>query len=160
VVARATAASFQLEWYSGPGNDQSIERWAILIWPPGFVWNAVNPLSVVSISGTITYQDSVTGVQKRYGHAQWHAVQAQPTTDASGNYSFLNLPTAPIRSLVARTGDVNGISNVDATGRQRQKAAGTITLSPNKTIAADATNDGSVSNLDANAYRPGRGGSL
>ena len=70
------------------------------------------------------------------------------TTNSSGAYNLANLGGGPYTVTPTKTGDVNGISALDAS-LAAQHAAGLIMLSPNQQIAADASGNGVVTSFDA-----------
>jgi hypothetical protein len=105
-----------------------------------------------SISGVITYGTTPTGQATRFVPgvmlAAAGAVPSNATTDATGAYTLNELGAGPYTVTPSKSGDVNGISGLDA-ARVAQHVAGLITLTPNQQIAGDATNNGSLSGLDA-----------
>lgn len=70
------------------------------------------------------------------------------TSAADGSYSLTGFGAGAYAVTPSKTGQVAGISSLDAS-RAAQFAAGLTTLTANQQIAADATNNGSVSSLDA-----------
>jgi hypothetical protein len=65
-----------------------------------------------------------------------------------GTYVLSGLGSGPYTVTPSKSGDVNGISALDA-ARVAQHAAGLIVLSSNQQLAGDATNNGTLSALDA-----------
>jgi Tol biopolymer transport system component len=105
-----------------------------------------------SVSGVVTYGTSPTGQSAKFvPGAVLTAVGSVTTkamTNGSGEYTVSGLGTGPYTVTPSKTGDVNGISALDA-ARVAQHAAGLITLNSNQIVAGDATNNGTLSALDA-----------
>jgi fibronectin-binding autotransporter adhesin len=105
-----------------------------------------------SISGVVTYgtTPSANPVQFVPGASLTATglVPAGATTNAAGAYSLSGLGPGAYTVTPAKSGDVNGVSGLDA-ARVAQHVAGLIALTPNQQLAGDATNNGSLSGLDA-----------
>ena len=104
-----------------------------------------------TISGTVNYGTSaapkpVPGVVVTAAGAP----PATSTTNSVGNYSLTGLGGGPYTATPTKTGDVNGISSLDA-ARVAQQVAGVLQppLTSNQQLAGDASNNGSVSSFDA-----------
>jgi len=105
-----------------------------------------------TISGTITYANTPAGQQARFVPGVLLSAAGTPqgsaTSNSSGLYSIMGLGSGPYTVTPSKSGDVNGISSLDA-ARVAQHVAGLIALTPNQQVAGDATNNGSLSSLDA-----------
>jgi hypothetical protein len=76
-------------------------------------------------------------------------VTQMQNTDASGNYSFTNLPPGNNYTLTpSKTGDINGIESLDASQEARW-VAGLDVPTSTMTIAGDADNDSILTSFDA-----------
>ncbi len=73
---------------------------------------------------------------------------ASTTTDPAGNYLVGNLGSGPYTVTPSKSGDAFGISSYDA-ALTAQNIVGLISLTECQRIAADASNDGSLSSFDA-----------
>ena len=113
----------------------------------------------VTIEQAGASQGSVAGTVRYYFGSTPHPVPGvvltgsgtttvSATTDLGGGYRLENFSTGPYNVAASKTGNVTGISSLDAS-RVAQYAAGLVTLTANQLIAADASNNGTVSSLDA-----------
>ena len=103
-----------------------------------------------TISGVVSYGNSPGFVP--VPHTVLNAVGSvnQSTTSAvvTGAYSLSGLGSGAYTVTPSKTGDVNGITGLDAS-RISQHVVGLITLNASQLAAADVSNNGSVSGLDA-----------
>ena len=102
-----------------------------------------------TISGTVNYGTSAT--PKLVPGVTLTAIGAPSVTsvtNSTGAYTLTGLGGGPYTVTPSKTGDVTGISSLDAS-LVAQHAAGLITLTPNQQIAADASGNGSITAFDA-----------
>ena len=102
-----------------------------------------------TISGQITYGNAATetGVQDVLVTADG-APMVTDLSDAGGLYEVSGLGAGPYVVTPTKTGDVNGISAFDA-ALVAQGVVGIITLTPNQTLAADVSNNGTITSFDS-----------
>lgn len=70
--------------------------------------------------------------------------QENASSDSSGQYDLMGIGSGPYTVTASKSGDVNGISSFDAALVARH-VVGLVNLSPNQRIAADASNNGTIS---------------
>jgi len=106
-----------------------------------------------AISGRLNYLDSATGARNvtmtLTGNNGF--VTRMTTTDANGDYSFVNVPTGNNYTLTpARAPEAHdpSITGFDASRAARFEAM-LLSLTPNQQIAGDSSNNGSVTAFDA-----------
>ncbi|HEX8395911.1 MAG TPA: S8 family serine peptidase [Pyrinomonadaceae bacterium] len=110
-----------------------------------------------NISGAVTYGTTPTGqtpkVVSNVSFAVTGAPSVSATTNVLGIYSLENLTANGEYTVTpTKSGNVNGISPVDATLILKHIAAngqGPNVLNPNQILAADASGDGNISPFDA-----------
>jgi hypothetical protein len=109
-----------------------------------------SPLSVISISGKVSYRDTTTGVKNVTLNLTGDASGSTTTPLSDGLYNFSGIPPGSYTVTPSKpTGqDVNGITGFDA-ARVAQHVANLITLTPNQQLAGDASQNGSLSGFDA-----------
>jgi hypothetical protein len=105
-----------------------------------------------SISGVVTYGTTPSGTPAKFvpgvGLAAVGSTPANAVTNSAGAYSLNGLGSGAHTVTPSKTGDVNGLSGLDA-ARVAQHVAGLIVLTPNQQLAGDTTKNGSLSGLDA-----------
>jgi hypothetical protein len=105
-----------------------------------------------SISGVVTYGTTPVGQSAKFVPgvllSAAGSIPANASTNASGAYALSGLGGGPYTVTPSKSGDVSGISGLDA-ARVAQHVAGLIVLTPNQQVAGDSTNNGSLSGLDA-----------
>lgn len=102
-----------------------------------------------SISGQVTYANAVTTVP--VPNVTLNAAGSIPvstSTNSMGVYSLSGLGTGSYTVTPSKTGQVNGISNSDATA-VAQHVVGFTTLNSTQQIAADVSGNGTITSLDA-----------
>jgi hypothetical protein len=120
----------------------------------GGFWPTVAEPAMVSwsVGGTIMYGTTPPAQPAKFVPGVNLMADGSPqgfaTTDADGFYQFNGLGGGPYMVTLAKSGNVNGISSLDAT-RVQQFLVGITPFDSFQTIAADATNNGSISSLDA-----------
>ena len=106
----------------------------------------------LSISGNIAYANTPANQPARFLAGVTLAAAGTPpgaaATDASGNYNLANLGNDAYTVTPSKTGEINGISSLDAS-RIQQHLVGITTLNSNQLVAADVNNSGTVTSLDA-----------
>lgn len=102
-----------------------------------------------TISGAVTYINGpgTPGVPNTTISASG-SIPLSTTTDSNGLYSLSGFGAGMYTITPSKTGQVNGITNSDATA-VAQHIVGFITLNSNQLLAADVTQNGTVSSLDA-----------
>jgi hypothetical protein len=104
------------------------------------------------LSGVVTYGTTAVGQAAKFVPgvliSAAGSTPVSATTDSTGSYLLSGLGSGAYTVTPTKSGDVNGISGLDA-ARVAQHVAGLIVLTPNQQIAGDATNNGSLSGLDA-----------
>ena len=102
-----------------------------------------------AISGAITYGNALTTtpVPDVLVTASG-SPEVTDLTDADGLYQITALGPGPYVVTPSKTGDVNGISAFDA-ALVAQKVVGVITFTPNQSLAADVSGNGTISSFDA-----------
>lgn len=120
-----------------------------------WVLRSLKPLTLPStggsIAGTISYYFPPTGQPRPVSGASIVASgspQRSVVADVNGNYQLTGLSGAQYSVAPSFAGSINGISSQDAS-RIAQYSAGLVSLTDNQKIAADTTNNGSVTSLDA-----------
>lgn len=109
-----------------------------------------------TINGTVIYGNAIGTPVPRYVSNVTVTADGSPTlttTTASpgpiaGQYSLTGFGPGSYTVTPSKTGGVNGITALDA-ARVAQHVSGVSSLSPNQVIAADVSNNGSISSLDA-----------
>jgi hypothetical protein len=105
-----------------------------------------------SVSGVVTYGTAPAGQAVKFVPGVLltgaGATGVNATTNAFGTYSLGGFSSGGYTVTPTKSGDVNGISGLDA-ARVAQHVAGLTVLTPNQQIAGDSTNNGSLSGLDA-----------
>lgn len=107
-----------------------------------------------TISGTVTYANATSPlpIPRPVPNTTLTATGLTPPapvlTDANGLYSMNGFSTGAYTITPSKTGQVNGISNADATA-VAQHIVGFITLNSTQLLAADVTQNGTVTSLDA-----------
>lgn len=107
-----------------------------------------------TISGTVTYANATSPlpIPRPVPNTTLTATGLTPpapvSTDANGLYSMSGFSTGAYTITPSKTGQVNGISNADATA-VAQHIVGFITLNSTQLLAADVTQNGTVTSLDA-----------
>jgi hypothetical protein len=108
-------------------------------------------VTVVSgtIGGRITYANalSTTPVPNTAVNAAG-SIPLSTVTDASGNYLLGGFGAGPYTLTPAKTNQVNGISNLDAS-TVAQHVVGLYTLNATQLVAGDVSGNGTISSLDA-----------
>lgn len=102
-----------------------------------------------TISGKVMYANSATS--KPVPNTTLNASGSVPvsdTTDANGDYSLSGFGAGPYTVTPSKTGQVNGISNADATA-VAQHVVGFVTLNSTQQMAADVSGNGTITSLDA-----------
>jgi hypothetical protein len=122
-------------------------------------------VSIISgtISGRVTYANApvTTPVPNTVLNASG-SIPVSGSTDANGDYLLTGFGAGPYTVTPSKTGQVNGISNSDATA-VAQHVVGFITLNSTQQMAADVTGNGTITSLDASyiaqyvAYIPNPG---
>ncbi len=107
-----------------------------------------------TISGTVTYANATSPlpIPRPVPNTTLTATGLTPptpvSTDANGLYSMSGFSTGAYTITPSKTGQVNGIANADATA-VAQHIVGFITLNPTQLLAADVTQNGTITSLDA-----------
>lgn len=104
-----------------------------------------------TISGTVAYGTPTASATKFIAGVVLTASgtpSGMGTSDTSGNYLISGLGAGPYTVTPGKTGDVAGIASLDA-ARAAQFSAGLFSLTANQQIAADSSNNGTVSSFDA-----------
>ena len=106
------------------------------------------PGQTFGISGQVVYANGVT-IVKGVTVNLTGSHSGSTTTDVNGNYSFPGLaPGGAYTVSLSKTGDVNGITAFDASLAARFPLS-LVSLTSNQQIAADASNNGTVTAFDA-----------
>ena len=119
-----------------------------------FGYGRVDALAAVNsgpvITGRVNYQDSATAAKNvTVTLTAPSFTQRQTTTDGNGDYFFTNVPAGNNYTVTpSKSGDVNGLESLDASGAARY-VAGLDIPTANQQIAADADGDGLLTSLDA-----------
>lgn len=101
------------------------------------------------VSGRVTYANSLTTTSVPFTMLNAAGSPLLSTlTDVNGFYSLSGFGSGTYTITPSKTGQVNGISNLDAS-RVAQHIVGLTTLNPTQLIAADTSGNGVVSSLDA-----------
>ncbi|MCU1267804.1 MAG: fervidolysin [Acidobacteria bacterium] len=111
---------------------------------------AAGPVNQSSISGQVTSLSSagISNVSLLLVPSSG-ASSLTSTTDANGNYLFANVVMGDSYTVSpSKPNDTNGISALDASMAARY-AANLLSLTSNQVIAADASNNGTVTSFDA-----------
>jgi hypothetical protein len=120
----------------------------------GGFWHTVasGETSSWAVGGTITYGTTPANLPPRFVPGVDLTADGTPqafaTSDETGFYQFTGLGPGPYLVTLSKTGDVNGISSLDA-ARIQQHLVSTVTLDAFQQIAGDATGNGTLSSLDA-----------
>lgn len=103
-----------------------------------------------SISGAVTYANAVTTTPVPNATITATGLTPPPPaiTNGSGLYSLSGFSTGAYTLTPSKTGQINGIGNADATA-VAQHIVGFITLNSNQLLAADVSQNGTISSLDA-----------
>ena len=161
-----TGGIFSLDYTVGQtvaGNMASGGQYDVI---PGF-WpdnspaptSSPTPTPSVSISGTITYGNAVSGAPppRFVSHVLISGAGAPAVSVLSdfpgGNYSLSGFGSGAYAVTPSKTGGVNGISSFDA-GKIAQHVAGISTLTGNQLVVADVSGNGAVSSFDAGQIAP------
>ncbi|GEM_PF-1394303 len=117
--------------------------------PPSQTTNGQACVVNGSISGRVTYGNAVTTtpVPNTTITANGTPVVVG-TTDLNGDYEVAGLGAGPYTVTPTKTNDVNGIAAFDA-ALIAQRVVNLITFTTNQTIAADVSNNGTLSSFDA-----------
>lgn len=112
-------------------------------------WTPELSLQTGTVSGKITYANALTTPPVSFTTlTAAGSLPLSTMTDSNGDYSFSGFGAGAYTITPSKTGQVNGISNLDAS-RIAQHIVGLTTLNANQIIAADTSGNGAVSNLDA-----------
>lgn len=127
---------------------------------PGF-WPDSSPAATssptppsVSISGTVTYGNAVSGPPPpRFVSNVLISGAGSPAVSVlsdfpGGNYSLSGFGSGAYAVTPSKTGGVNGISSFDA-AKIAQHVAGIVNLTGNQLVVADVSGNGAVSSFDA-----------
>ncbi len=105
-----------------------------------------------ALNGTVTYGSTPGGQATKYVPGVTMTATGTPPvtgiTNSAGVYRLGDLGTGNYSVTASKTGDINGISSLDAS-RIQQYLVGLTTLTSNQLIAADANNSNTVTSLDA-----------
>ena len=105
-----------------------------------------------SISGSVTYGITTDGQLAKFVPGVVLNAAGNPATStvtsSAGNYQLTGLENGAYTVTASKMGDVNSITSFDASLVARS-VAGFVNLTANQQIAADATNNGTLSSLDA-----------
>lgn len=104
-------------------------------------------LIVHDLSGAVTYFSDAAPVADALLTLGGNQVY-QATTDASGQYAFINALEANYTLTPSKWDDVRGISSLDAS-YALQHAVGIITLTGHEAQAADVNKSGAINSMDA-----------
>lgn len=101
------------------------------------------------VSGTITYANAAVSTPVPYATLNGAgSVNVSTQTNLSGAYTLSGFGSGPYTVTPTKTGDVNGITSFDS-GRIAQHVVGLISLNSTQLIAADVSNNGTVTSFDA-----------
>lgn len=103
-----------------------------------------------TISGNVSYVNGMP-TQPPVKNVTLTAVGASTitsTTDTSGNYAITGFANGAYTVTPTKTGDANGITAFDAS-LNAQHVVGLITLNANQQIAADVSNNGTLTSFDS-----------
>ncbi len=102
-----------------------------------------------TVAGKVTYANAMTPTN--VPNTTISAAGSTPlstTTDVNGDYTLSGFGAGAYTITPSKANQVNGISNLDAS-RVAQHIVGFAVLNPTQQIAADVTNNGTITSLDA-----------